>query len=250
MKTAARVLIMIALGITVHSRDITVQRNQIWNRLTVQPQFNNGFGALLSGGFRENRNVEIAREENDPVQGKNQGVWLREYWIGPTWNKATGPSTRYVQQLLYRPQFWYTDLQGGTPYLRHTFQNNHNLFISLSPAWRIHQRATLWGMAATENFSNELIFRYLAGPQFHPLKKLSLGVKVEPFFKLTAHEDDDDGTEFFHKLALWNTLTVYPVKGLGVSLEYVYIQSHPESSRRIDDHYLSVHTNFSFTYRN
>lgn len=247
MKRVVTLIVIFALLTPLFAQDVEINRGQLWTRLTVTPTFEKGFGAYLSAGMRDN--FSITKEVNgNEKPATEQNFWLKEMMIGPSWGTKAGKRSSFKTLLLYRPQFWFPDNSGGDSYLRHTIMSSNNFFSKFNRI-TIHQRAMLWGQFETaqgENqFDNELIFRYLVGPEFAFNKKVSISVKAEPFLKLTADDDDLDGTELLNRFATWTGVTVKPMKDLKLSLSYVNMQIYPKENIHIKDHYIYAHVTYA-----
>ncbi len=240
---AAALLVAISL-VTVFSQEVSINRGQFWGRITVAPQFENGWSGLLSASMRDN--FEITKEVNgNQSPASLQGNWLNEFYLGVGWKHRLGKSSVFANQLIYRPQFWYSDGVAGEPYLRHTFMNSSNIFHKLKP-FTIHHRVTLWGLLETrrENpkFDNEFVLRYMVGPEFRVGSKTRLFVKVEPFLKLTADDSDLDGTELFSRFYTWSGIDFKPTPSVKLSLQYVNMKIFATETKTVLDHtiYMNV----------
>lgn len=247
MKRVATLLILLTILAPIFAQDIQINRAQLWTRITVAPSFNNGFGAYLSAGMRDN--FSISKEVNDIEKpAKEQDFWLKEMMAGASWGIKAGERSYFKTLLLYRPQFWYPDNSAGESYLRHTVMSSNNIFHKFNRI-TLHQKLMLWGQFETSQgdnqYDNELILRYLLGPEFSFNSKISLSIKAEPFFKLTADKTDPDGTELFNRFVTWAGVTIKPTKDIKLSLEYVNMQIFPKENIHVKDHYIYAHVTYA-----
>lgn len=246
MKFKVALLTIAITFLQISAQDIELKRGQLWGRVTFSPQFEKGFSAIISSSMRDN--FSISKEVNGvekPID--EQGNWLNELFLGAGWKHKVGKRSVFSTQLIYRPQFWYSDNVGGNSYLRHTLMSNNNLRQKLKPI-TLHHRVALWGLFNKEqgdiNLDNELILRYMFGPELNLGKKVTLFIKAEPFLKLTADDTDTDGTELFNKLYTWNGMNFKPTKGLKLSAQYINMQIFPSESKHVTDHTVYLHVAF------
>lgn len=247
MIRVAALLVLSALLTPLFAQDVEINRGQLWTRLTVAPTFEKGFGAYISVGMRDNFSISKAVNGTEkPAQ--EQGFWLKEMITGPSWSTKVGKRSSFKTQLLYRPQFWFPDNTGGDSYLRHTVMSSNNL-INRFNRITLHQRIMVWGQFEAEQganlYDNELILRYMAGPELRLNKMFSLSIQVEPFLKLTADENDLDGTELFNRFVTWSGINMKPTKNLKLSLQYVNMQIFPQKNIHVKDHYIYAHIIYS-----
>ncbi len=247
-----RVVVLVAsiLGVSF-AQDMSVTRGQFWGRISVLPQFENGWSGVISASMRDN--ISISKEVNGVEKEiAVQGNWLNELYLGAGWKHSVGERSLFSNQLVYRPQFWYSDRVAGDPYLRHTVMNSANLFHKF-PRITIHQRVNLWGLFETKredlHYDNELILRYMVGPELKIGDKTSLFIKAEPFLKLTANESDADGTELFHRFYTWSGVTIAPHSKVKLSAQYVNMRTFLTDHRTIVDHTLYISATFTPNWR-
>lgn len=241
-------LILLIVG-TLFS-ETAINRGQFWGRLTYAPRLEQGLGLMLSAGMRDN--FSINKEVNGIEKpASEQEFWLKELMVGPTFSKRFSEKIVFNTQLLYRPQRWFPDNSGGDSYLRHTIMYNGNLFQKLGKI-KLHYRLALWHQFATtqsgsvtKEYDNELYVRLMAGPVIPIGKRVTLFTKAEPFFKVTASDDDIDGTEIFSKLMLWNGISYKLTKELSLSAQYIHVTTLPKESVVVRDHYLYLHMIFN-----
>ncbi|ERP31945.1 hypothetical protein [Chitinivibrio alkaliphilus] len=228
-----------------HARDVDITRNHIWPRLTVRQEYEHGFGALISTGFRHNRLRVLDRQGEPQDTLDTQEMWLREVWGGPTWRTPLGERSRYGTSFLYRPQFQYVADAPQSPLVRHTLQSSHSLVTSLTSLVAIHQRIILWGLWDNSNHGKEVVLRYLLGPEFHVSPFFSLHVKGESFFRIYHTDDALDDAGILHRVILWSGVTLRPFDSVSLSVEYVRSITLPDDIRRIQDNYFHIHTTFT-----
>lgn len=244
MKLKTTLMIMAVTFLHISAQDIEITRGQFWGRVTFAPQFDKGFGGIVSASIRDN--FSISKEVNGSEKVvTEQGNWLNELFLGASWKKKIGKKNVFMTQLIYRPQFWYPDNIGGSSYLRHTIMSNNNFFHKLKP-FTLHHRISLWGLFEEDSKrDNELILRYKFGPQLNLGKKITIFSKVEPFLKLTASDTDTDGTEIFNRIYTWSGLTFKPTSGVKLTTQYVNMQIFPTENKHVSDHTLYIHAIFS-----
>ncbi len=251
MKQRIGFLILTTLLSSLLSKEIDITRGQFWGRITVAPQFENGFGAHLSAGMRDN--LSISKEvDGEKKPSTEQGNWLNELYLGASWKTKLGKRTKFITQLTYRPQFWYPDRKAGSSYLRNTVMSSTSLFHSFKNI-SLHQRATLWGLFSAEQdsvtFDNELIVRYLLGPEIKFAKRSKISLKAEPFFKVTADGSDVDGTELFNRFYTWVGYELSPLSGVKLVLNYVNMHIYQTENKHITDHTFYAHVIFAPKWR-
>lgn len=240
------IVLLSLLTATLFSQEVDITRGQFWGRVTIAPQFDNGFSAILSASMRDN--FSITKEVNGVEKPASvQGNWLNELYLGAGWKKKVGKRSLYSTQLLYRPQFWYPNSTDNA-YLRHTIMSNNNLYNSFN-RFKFHQRISLWGLFKTADeeleYNNELIVRYLFGPELKLGKRITLSVKGEPFFKVTADETDIDGTELFNRFYVWSGVDFSPTKGVKLTLNYVNMNIFQTEQKSVTDHTIYAHVTFA-----
>ncbi len=232
---------------SVYSQEVDITRGQFWGRITVAPQFENGFSAILSASMRNN--ISITKEINGVEKSAlEEGQWLNELYLGASWKKKVGNRSTFLTQLIYRPQFWYPDLKGGSPYLRNSLMSNSSLFHSLNRI-TIEQKLSLWALLAAEQetsrYDTELILRYLVGPSVKIGKRVNLSLKVEPFWKLTASDSDLDGTKIFSRFYTWAGFEFTPLRGVKLGVSYINMLIYQSENKQVVDHTVYGHVIFA-----
>lgn len=246
MRSIRKLAIMLLLLSTALFADVEVKRGQFWGRVTYAPKLEKGIGFMISAGMRDN--FSITKEVNGvEKESQKQEFWLKELMIGPTHSMKIGKKLSLQNQLLYRPQLWYPDNNGGVNYLRHTLMANSNLFHSLGKL-KIHYRLSFWNQFEAIQHStnskvmdNELYVRIMAGPVVPLGKRVSLFSKIEPFLKVTVSDTDVDGTEFMNKVVSWNGINIKATPDFTLSMQYVHMSSFPSETLTVRDNYLYLH---------
>ncbi len=251
MSFRTTLLLVASIFSVSYSNDIEITRGQFWGRLTVAPQFENGWSGILSASMRDN--VSISSEVNGTEKTLDvQGNWLNELYLGAGWKHRVGERSIFSNQLVYRPQFWFSDGVAGDEYLRHTVMNSSNLFHKFKRV-TLHQRINVWGLFETkckdQNFDNELILRYMFGPELRIGDKTSLFVKGEPFLKVTADDSDNDGTQLFNRFYTWSGIDFKPNQSVKLSAQYINMRTFVTENKTVLDHTIYISATFLPNWR-
>ncbi len=240
-------LFLFVISTISSAKDVDVNRFIFWPRVAVKGKISDSkFGYFLLGDIRINT---FYKKEVDGVlkDSITRNIWKTEIITGATWGIKLKKKYPFGLKLLYRPS-WnnFSEKVLSEPYyLRHSIEARADLFIPINK-FKLHTRLIGWNQFAAEvnsiDYDNEFYTRMLLGGSFSITKKIELLLEEELFLKLTADEDDVDGTEFLNKNMIWAGAKFKINSIINLKLLYVNSITFKENSSTknvtVVDHYL------------
>ncbi len=240
------VLLLTFIAVDAATQEIDIRRGLLWPRAALKTKFHsNGFGAMVMAGSRYN--FSYSKDVNGKeVEAKTQNALLQEIWVGPTFSGKLSASVKYSVNLLYQLRFWNIDDESKS-YVRNNISNAWLLQHSIKKVGLTY-RVILWNWLPVDKdnakYDNEFVTRLLVGAEFPLFKNISVVADEEIYLKLTAGENDLDGTEVFSKNAASAGIRFKPVKTFSANLKYVNMFSNKINSAtkklKVFDHYIML----------
>jgi hypothetical protein len=236
------------------SKNISVDRFNSWTRLQLNMKLHqNGLGLFAMAGSRYNHALS-KKINGTEIDAWEIDAWLQELWIGPAYSKKVSKKLNLSANILYRPQLWYVDNEGGKQYFRNTIVNTYTVTYSLMPKLSLNSRIMFWDhlpvtTGDNRKLKNEFYIVPLLGLRAPIWPRVELMIDNEVYIKSSADKDDLEGTEHFYRNAVWTGGTVKITDHFKVTLNYVNMWTNlantAQLKQQVTDHYILINATWS-----
>lgn len=259
------VCIIIASPVSMPGKtEVSKTRAQFWARtafLINSSENRRVFFAMVSSRYNYYTDG-LKKSEKGALRFDNtDGFWQNRLWAGPVFQIKLLPALKNMTHLLYEGTVLYADekavnLKGDTfkRYIRHGAEVR-NSFVFHGNGFNVCYRTMFTNRfgADTGNgecLDNEIINRHGVSLRIPLISSFSIFFMEEVYLKLTADDTDLDGTETFHKNALWAGVGYRPLNDFHISMRYCYMYTNcmdlDAKSIQVYDHFICFHIQKSF----
>jgi hypothetical protein len=227
-KIILSLLFVIALTPVYAQNELEIKNVNLWGRAALHSRFHKNFGGFLMLSSRYN--IESKKKLNGvESELESQDAFLQEIFAGPTFHHRFNDSLRVNTSLLYHPQFFYIDEQGGESYTRHTLDWHINVFYHHKP-FTFRYRTIAWNWIPEEKHTpdHELYNRHLVGINYALNSVFSLALEEEIWLHYTP--DESKGEDAFFRNTVFAGFNVKPFSNSRIDFRYAYMKTFASST--------------------